>query len=65
MSHRQESLWRADAHDLVRWRMGMAQCAPFVASHDGASLERRAVDLLPPDAGQLVRAVIFIVARVR
>lgn len=50
--------------DLVRWRMGMAQCAAFVAAHDEGAIERRALQLLG-DAEPLVRSVIFIVARAR
>ena len=49
--------------DLVRWRLGMAQCASFVAAHDGDALERRALQELGDDAGPLVRSVIFIAAR--
>lgn len=48
---------------LVRWRMGMAQCAAFVASHDAPAIEMRALELLG-DAGPVVRSVIFINARV-
>lgn len=50
--------------DLVRWRLGMAQCASFVASGDGPALEARALELLG-DAGPLVRSVIFTAARAR
>jgi hypothetical protein len=50
--------------DLVRWRLGMAQCAPFVATHDARRIEARALELLG-DAPPLVRSVIFIVARAR
>jgi SAM-dependent methyltransferase len=48
--------------DLVRWRLGMAHCAAFAAAHD---VTARALELLPEDAGALVRSVIFIVARAR
>lgn len=48
--------------ELVRWRMGMAQCAAFVASHDERAIEARALELLG-DAGPVARSVIFIVAR--
>ena len=50
--------------DLVRWRLGMAQCAAFVASHGRPALEARALELLGV-AEPLVRSVIFIVARAR
>ena len=50
--------------DLVRWRMGMAQCADFVATHDRRAIEQRALERLD-GAGPLVRSVIFIVARAR
>jgi SAM-dependent methyltransferase len=51
---------------LVRWRLGMAQAAPFVGGLDDQerdALARRAVELLGPDPEPLVRSVIFIVAR--
>lgn len=50
--------------ELVRWRLGMAQCAAFVGAHDQAAIERRALALLD-GAAPLVRSVIFSVARVR
>lgn len=50
--------------DLVRWRLGMAQCAAFVASHDGPAIEARALEILG-DAPLLERSVIFIAARTR
>lgn len=50
--------------DLVRWRLGMAQCAAFVASHDGGAIEARAMELLGV-AEPLVRSVIVIAARAR
>jgi SAM-dependent methyltransferase len=50
--------------DLVRSRLGMAQCAAFVAANDARVIEARAAALLG-DAGPLVRSVIFSVARVR
>lgn len=53
------------AADLVAWRLGMAQAADFVATHDGDALQARALELLPTDAGPLVRSVLFIVARAR
>ena len=49
--------------DLVRWRLGMAHCAAFVASHDQRAIETRALELLG-DTEPLVRSVIFSVARV-
>jgi SAM-dependent methyltransferase len=51
--------------DLVRWRLGMAYCASFVAEHDAGVIERRALELLPDDAGPLVRTVIFLAAAAR
>jgi SAM-dependent methyltransferase len=54
--------------DLVRWRLGMAAAAPFITSAGtGAAeaIERRALELLPPDSGPLARSVLFIVAGVR
>ncbi len=50
--------------ELVRWRMGMAQCAAFVDAHDGRAIETRALQLLG-DAGPVVRSVIFITGRVQ
>ena len=50
--------------DLVRWRLGMAQCASFVASHDQRAIQARALELLD-DPEPLVRSVIFIAARAR
>ena len=51
--------------DLVAWRMGLAQSAPFVdALAPGLRAERvrRAVELLGPDPPPLVRRVIFLAA---
>jgi ubiquinone/menaquinone biosynthesis C-methylase UbiE len=53
--------------ELVAWRMGMAQVAPFVAGLSEvarASLERRALELLGPDPEPLIRRVILIIARI-
>lgn len=50
--------------DLVRSRLGLAQCAAFVSSHDERAIEARALELLG-DAESLVRSVIFITARAR
>ena len=51
--------------DLVRWRLGMAQCAAFLAeSEDPGAIEARALALLG-DAEPLVRSVIFTAARAR
>jgi hypothetical protein len=50
--------------DLVAWRLGMAQMAPFVARLDPdrrAALAQRALDLLG-DAPPLVRSVIVLIA---
>jgi hypothetical protein len=55
-----------DADDLVAWRLGMAQIAPFVATLSAAALERlraRALELLGPDPEPLVRRMIVVIAR--
>ena len=52
------------ADDLVAWRLGMAQHAPFVAGltpSDREALRRRAVELLG-DAPALVRSILVIIA---
>ena len=51
--------------DLVAWRLGMAQTAPFVAGLDRLrrdELVQRALELLGPDPPPLVRRVIFLAA---
>ena len=51
--------------DLVAWRMGLAQSAPFVAAlppQQRAERIRRAVELLGPSPPRLVRRVIFLAA---
>jgi SAM-dependent methyltransferase len=51
--------------ELVAWRMGMAQSAPFVAAlspNERAARRRRAVELLGPKPPPLVRRVIFVAA---
>ena len=48
---------------LLAWRFGMAQMAPFVATlpdRDRAAMLQRALDLL--DHTELVRSIIVIVA---
>jgi SAM-dependent methyltransferase len=50
--------------DLVRWRLGMASCAAFLATRDQAPITARALDLLG-DCEALVRSVVFIAARAR
>lgn len=53
---------------LVDWRLGMAQCANFVAALDGdqrAAVMARAREMLGPEPEPLVRCVLFIVARTR
>lgn len=53
--------------DLVAWRLGMAQVAPFMAALPEAARERvqaRALDLLGEDPEPLVRRIIILVARV-
>jgi SAM-dependent methyltransferase len=57
-----------EPRDLVAWRMGLAQSSAFVASLDHAARQRltaRALDLLGPDPGPLVRRVIFLAADAR
>ena len=52
--------------DLVAWRLGMAQVAPFVASLSDAArrqLASRVLDLLGPDPEPLVRRIIILTAR--
>lgn len=51
--------------DMVAWRMGMAQSAPFLASlsaADRAGCTERALELLGPDPAPIVRRVIFLAA---
>ena len=48
--------------ELVSWRLGMAQCAAFVATHDGQAIEARALELLG-DAEPVVRSMIVVTAR--
>lgn len=51
--------------DMVAWRMGMAQSAPFLASlskEDRGSCTERALELLGPDPAPIVRRVIFLAA---
>jgi ubiquinone/menaquinone biosynthesis C-methylase UbiE len=55
-----------DAHDLVAWRLGMAQLAPFVATLPPPrqdELAQRAIELLG-DAPALVRQMIVVAATV-
>lgn len=54
-----------DGLALVRWRLGMAKLAPFVATleaSDRATLVNRALELLGSGAPVLVRSVIWISA---
>ncbi|HXW31594.1 MAG TPA: class I SAM-dependent methyltransferase [Acidimicrobiales bacterium] len=51
--------------DMVAWRMGLAQSGPFVAALPPelrARAVRRALELLGPGPGPLVRRVIFLAA---
>jgi hypothetical protein len=51
--------------EMVAWRMGMAQAAPFVAELDVATRARaikRAIELLGPNPEPIVRRVIFLAA---
>jgi SAM-dependent methyltransferase len=51
--------------DMVAWRLGLAQCAGFVAALDPAARDRiveRAVEELGADPEPLVRRVIFLAA---
>lgn len=55
------------AGDLVEWRLGMAQYAPFLAALDGparSAVAREAVDELTDRDGPLVRSVLFLKGRV-
>jgi SAM-dependent methyltransferase len=55
------------ARDLVAWRMGMAQHAPFIGAlsdGDRADLEHRALEILGPDPEPLVRRMIVLTATV-
>jgi hypothetical protein len=52
--------------DLVAWRLGMAQFAPFVGTLPEAArrqVEARALDLLGPAPEPLVRRIIILTAR--
>jgi SAM-dependent methyltransferase len=52
--------------DMVAWRQGLAQCAPFVASLSAearARSEARALEILGPDPEPIVRRVIFAAGR--
>ena len=51
--------------DMVAWRMGLAQSAPFVEALDPATRERvfaRALEVLGPHPEPIVRRVIFLAA---
>jgi hypothetical protein len=51
--------------DMVAWRLGLAQCAPFVAAIDAerrSQLVARSLELLGPDPTPIVRRVIFLAA---
>ena len=51
--------------DLVAWRMGMAQVAPFITSLPEVArrrIEARALDLLGPHPEPLVRRMIILTA---
>jgi SAM-dependent methyltransferase len=51
--------------DMIAWRMGLAQCAGFVAALDDDHRSRvvaRALELLGPDPVPIVRRVIFLAA---
>ena len=55
-----------DAADLVSWRLGMAQCAPFVAGLDAkarSGLRSRALELLGSDFAPLRRSVVVVTVR--
>ena len=55
------------ADDLVRWRLGLAQLAPFVATLDAdtvACLHARALELLGPEPPPLCRSVLVLTALV-
>lgn len=51
--------------DMVAWRFGLAQCAPFVAALDADACRRttaRAIELLGHNPPLVVRRVIFVAA---
>ena len=54
--------------DMVAWRLGLAQCAPFVAALDADTrrwVTARAIELLGPNPPLVVRRVIFVAAEAR
>lgn len=56
-----------DASELVAWRLGMAQCAPFVAGLDRkrrSGVRMRALDLLGSDFPPLRRSVVVLTVRI-
>jgi SAM-dependent methyltransferase len=66
VEHRDVPFPELDALDLVAWRLGMAHTAPFfdrlaAAARDG--VVARALEIMGPDQGPLVRRVIFLAAR--
>ncbi|MEY2459073.1 MAG: demethylmenaquinone methyltransferase / 2-methoxy-6-polyprenyl,4-benzoquinol methylase [Acidimicrobiaceae bacterium] len=51
--------------DMVAWRLGLAHCAPFVATLDAerrSQVVARALELLGPDPTPIMRRVIFVAA---
>ena len=54
------------ASDLVAWRLGMAQIAPFMAGRREETRQQvvaRSLELLGPSPGPLVRRIVVLVAR--
>jgi SAM-dependent methyltransferase len=55
-------------NDMVAWRLGLAQCAPFMATLDDAArvdVGARAIELLGPTPPKITRRVIFLAAERR
>jgi SAM-dependent methyltransferase len=55
-------------HEMVAWRLGLAQSSAFVGALDDGARQRvvgRAIDLLGPNPPPVVRRVIFVAAQAR
>lgn len=51
--------------DMVAWRLGLAQCAPYLAEleeHERRDVTARAIELLGPNPPPITRRVVFIAA---
>jgi SAM-dependent methyltransferase len=63
VTHHRVDFADLSAADLVRWRLGMAHLAPFVAGLDresAAGLEARALELLGPEPPPLRRSILVL-----